>query len=64
MKVIKNVITNEFFSNWRINGKAQFVDMNSLAGQIAFFDNNVVYDTINDLEQMGHTVVACDLIIK
>lgn len=63
MKVIKNTVTNEFFSNWRLNSKAQFVDINTMAGQMAFFDDTMVKDTIADLEAAGHTVVALDLVI-
>ena len=62
MKAIKEVGTSNLFSNWRINGKAQFVDINQMAVQIAVFDDNVVNDTVRDLQKEGHDVIAVELV--
>lgn len=64
LKVIKEVGTTNVFTNWRINGLAQFTDINQAVGQIAFFDQFSADYTIKQLQEAGHNVVISDLIIK
>ena len=64
MKVIKEVGTSNVFCNWRINGLAQFTDINNSVGQIAFFDQLSADYTVKQLQAAGHDVVISDLVIK